>query len=215
MSQWQILVAEDSDNVSVMVDAALERDGRFEIYNARNGEQALTFCKQHHVDVAILDIMMPRMHGLKVCKILKSNPKTADIVVIMLSALSRQYTKNEAYEFGADAYLTKPFSPRELISTIDAHLQGRSPGEQQDAADGLLRGDVYIFNKGNRVTVGGLADGGDAQGVVRSRIAPGESELSDWGYHVTLDSGQDVSVLWSQVYPADSESTGPGLEQAV
>ena len=78
------------------LEAALQRNGRFEVSKAMNREDALSLYRQINPDVAILDIMMPRVHGLKVCQMLKKDPQTSWIQVIMLSALGRQYTKNEA-----------------------------------------------------------------------------------------------------------------------
>jgi DNA-binding response OmpR family regulator len=75
----------------------------------------------------ILGIMMPRFHGLKVCKTLKSETDTSDIKIIMLSALGREYIKHEAVQNGADAFVMKPFSLRDLVNSIEIVLWGEAP----------------------------------------------------------------------------------------
>jgi CheY-like chemotaxis protein len=205
MAQWRILVADDSADVMSVVDAVLQRDGRFEVYHARNGEDAINVARQVVPDVMVLDIMMPRVHGLKVCKTLKEDPKTQDIRIIMLSALGREYTKREAYQYGANAFMTKPFSPRDLVTSIEDVLKEDSthaPTEQ------VLGGQVFVFNRGDEIRVFIDADQPDVGGVVKSRIPPGQWRENEWGYRISLDSGAEVVVKWSQV------TSGRSLEQA-
>jgi DNA-binding response OmpR family regulator len=199
MAQWRILVADDSADVTSVVDAVLKRDGRFEVHYARNGEDALTMAREVMPHVMVLDIMMPRVHGLKVCKTLKEDAKTQNIRIIMLSALGREYTKREAYQYGANAYMTKPFSPRDLVTSIEDVLkedETRAPSEQ------TLGGQVFVFNRGDIVRVFIDSTQPDVGGVVKSRIPPGQWRENEWGYRVSLDSGADVVVKWSQVTSA-------------
>jgi DNA-binding response OmpR family regulator len=196
MAQWRILVADDSADVTSVVDAVLKRDGRFDVYHARNGEDAITVAREAMPHVMVLDIMMPRVHGLKVCKTLKEDSKTQNIRIIMLSALGREYTKREAYQYGANAFMTKPFSPRDLVTSIEDVLKDdteRLPSEQ------VLGGQVFVFNRGDIVRVFISAQESDVGGVVKSRIPPGQWRENEWGYRIALDSGADVVVKWNQV----------------
>ena len=203
MPQWRILVADDSEDVSAVVDAVLRRDGRFEIYHARNGEDALALTRLYVPNVVILDIMMPRVHGLKVCKTLKSEGPTAGVKIVMLSALGREYTKREAYQNGADAFLTKPFSPRDLVNSIETVLRGdQTTKHQSTAADDMLKGDVFVFNRGDEVRVLMGAGEPEVTGIVKSRIPPGQRGENEWGYRVGLETGGDQFVRWDQVLPA-------------
>jgi DNA-binding response OmpR family regulator len=205
MAQWRILVADDSADVTSVVDAVLTRDGRFEVHHARNGEDAITVARAVLPDVMVLDIMMPRVHGLKVCKTLKEDPKTQNIRIIMLSALGREYTKREAYQYGANAFMTKPFSPRDLVTCIEDVLQeDATHGE----AEQVLGGQVFVFNRGDIVRVFVDAANPEVSGVVKSRIPPGQWSENEWGYQVALDSGSEAVVKWSHVTSAGS------LEQA-
>ncbi len=205
MAQWRILVADDSADVTSVVDAVLKRDGRFDIYHARNGEDAINIAREVLPDVMVLDIMMPRVHGLKVCKTLKEDAKTQNIRIIMLSALGREYTKREAYQYGANAFMTKPFSPRDLVTSIEDVLKedaNRAPTDQ------VLGGQVFVFNRGDVIRVFVDVEQPDMGGVVMSRIPPGQWRENEWGYRIALDNGADIVVKWSQVTSAGS------LEQA-
>ena len=203
MAQWRILVADDSADVTSVVDAVLRRDGRFEIYHARNGEDALALARLYVPHVIILDIMMPRVHGLKVCKTIKADKGTASVKVIMLSALGRQYTKNEAYQYGADAYMTKPFSPRDLVNTIEVVMRGERTVEEQSApVMTVMSQDFWVFNRGDEVRVLLGAGEPEVAGVVKSRIPPGQAGDDEWGYRIGLATGGDAFVKWDQVMPA-------------
>jgi CheY-like chemotaxis protein len=198
MPDYRILVADDSADVTSVVDAVLTRDGRFEIWHARNGEDALAVARSSLPHVMVLDIMMPRVHGLKVCKALNEDPKTQDIRIIMLSALGREYTKREAYQYGANAYMTKPFSPRDLMAAIEDVLHQTSIGGAP-TTEKALGGQVFVFNRGDDVRVFVSAEQPDVGGVIKSRVPPGQWRENEWGYRVALDSGGDVLVKWDQV----------------
>ena len=169
-----------------------------------NREDALSLYRQINPDVAILDIMMPRVHGLKVCQMLKKDPQTSWIRVIMLSALGRQYTKNEACKYGADAYMTKPFSRQDLIRQVEAVLQERDAAPPPTAEPGPEPASdaFYTFNRGDRVTRFAASGEGDTGGVIRSRVPPGAWRENDWGYRIEWDSGGTTTVRWDEIMPA-------------
>ncbi len=128
-----------------MLDYNLKKDG-FKAISARNGEDALNSANSAHPDLIILDLMLPGMDGLEVTKTLKANAKTASIPIIMLTAKSQESDKIVGLELGADDYVTKPFSPRELIARIKAVL--RRVKDRSKLPEVLKIGDLIIdFSK--------------------------------------------------------------------
>lgn len=117
-----ILVADDEADMLQLVGGTLRREG-FAVVTAVTGETAIEKVKQEHPDLAILDMMMPAGTGLDVCRALRSQPETAAIPVIMLSACSAEVDRVVAFEIGVDDYVTKPFSPRELVLRVKAILR--------------------------------------------------------------------------------------------
>ena len=117
-----ILIVEDEKDICKMLEYNLKGEG-FKTLSAGDGEDALDSVDRDHPDLIILDLMLPGMDGLEVCKNLKSDTKTASIPVIMLTAKSQESDKIVGLELGADDYVTKPFSFRELIARIKAVLR--------------------------------------------------------------------------------------------
>jgi len=117
-----ILIVEDEKDIVKMLDYNLKKEG-FKILSVNDGEDALDLATKDQPDLIILDLMLPGMDGLEVCKALKKENKTASIPIIMLTAKSQETDKIVGLELGADDYVTKPFSPRELIARIKAVLR--------------------------------------------------------------------------------------------
>lgn len=116
----KILIVDDQIEVRELVQVTLEI-GDYEILSAQNGQQALEIAQAEHPDLILLDIMMPgSIDGLEVCRRLKSNLATADIIVVVLSAKGQEIDIAIGKQVGADAYFTKPFSPIALIEKIEA-----------------------------------------------------------------------------------------------
>ena len=199
MATAKILVADDSPEITTVIDAILRKEGRFELSFAANGEDAISMARRNQPDVMLLDIMMPRIHGLKVCKTLKDDPATQEIRIIMLSALGREYTKREAFSYGASAFLTKPFVNRDLVDQIDDVLKDRQ-GSGSDNKE--VTASTFVFNRGDEVRVYLNDDYPDVGGIIKTRIPPGQWEQNDWGYKVGLDTGGEVIVKWDKVSPA-------------
>jgi two-component system, OmpR family, alkaline phosphatase synthesis response regulator PhoP len=145
MAKETILIVEDEKDIVKMLDYNLKKEG-FKTLSSRNGEDALDFAAKEHPDLIILDLMLPGMDGLEVCKALKNNSKTALVPVIMLTAKSQESDKIVGLELGADDYITKPFSPRELIARIKAIL--RRVKEKDKLPEALKIGGLKIdFSK--------------------------------------------------------------------
>lgn len=141
MAKEKILVVEDEKDIVKMLEYNLNKDG-FKTLSARAGEDALDLAVRQRPDLIILDLMLPGMDGLEVCKNLKGDAKTASIPVIMLTAKSQESDKIVGLELGADDYMTKPFSPRELIARVKAVL--RRVKEKDKLPEVLKVGDLII-----------------------------------------------------------------------
>ena len=123
MAKWKILVADDEEDILDLMTSMLEGDERFEVLSAKDGFEALDIAQEQKPDLILLDIVLPGLHGWNVCQMLKADPETADIKIIMVSALAQDSHKRRAWQVGADGYVTKPFSPGELMERIEELLE--------------------------------------------------------------------------------------------
>src|SRR5256885_8149981 len=123
VSSKRILIVEDEKDVVDLLTLNLRKAGGFLTSSASDGAAGLTKARDEKPDFIILDLMLPRMPGLEVCKILKSDPATRHIPILMLTAKAEEIDRIVGLEFGADDYVTKPFSPREVLLRIRAILR--------------------------------------------------------------------------------------------
>lgn len=112
-----VLLVEDSPTQQEMIAGILQSRG-LKVFRANDGLEALEKIKASSPDLVLLDIIMPKMNGYEVCRHIKSNPKTRGIPVIMCSSKSEEFDRYWGIKQGADAYISKPFHPRELLGTI-------------------------------------------------------------------------------------------------
>lgn len=117
MPNKKILIADDEPYILRSLSFVLKKEG-FDVEIACNGEEALGKAQQFNPKILFLDVMMPIKDGYKVCKKLKSNPKTKDIYIIMLTAKGQIIDKEKGLTIGADEYITKPFPPREIVNKV-------------------------------------------------------------------------------------------------
>jgi DNA-binding response OmpR family regulator len=122
MSVKRVLIVEDDKNIAKLVHYNLEKAG-YACLVAYDGLQALELLDKEKVDVIVLDIMLPTVDGLEVCKRIKQNPKRSYIPIIMLTAKGEEVDRIVGFELGADDYVVKPFSPRELVLRIKSILK--------------------------------------------------------------------------------------------
>ena len=132
----KILVADDSPNIREILKISLEADG-YTVLVAEDGEQALALAAKETPDLLIMDVMMPKVNGFQVCRRMKSDRATHDVPVIMLSAKSGQQDVHWGKDCGADEYMTKPFSTKELVKTIERLLKVRQE-RQATLASGVV-----------------------------------------------------------------------------
>ena len=126
-----ILIADDEPNQLELMAFNLEQSG-FSIFKASNGLAALNLIDEHSPDLIILDWMMPTLSGIEVCRKLRSRSETKNIPIIILSARSEDTDKSFGLDTGADDYISKPFSPKELISRVKALLRRSKPSLVND-----------------------------------------------------------------------------------
>jgi DNA-binding response OmpR family regulator len=119
-----VLVADDNDDILALVSFRLERAG-YTVIQARDGEEALRMAGEHRPQLAILDLMMPRLDGYEVTRGIRRDPAIADMPVMLLTARSQEADVARGFDVGADDYVRKPFSPQELLSRVQAILGRR------------------------------------------------------------------------------------------
>ena len=122
MPKEKILVIEDEKNIRELLRYNLEEAG-FGVVSSAKGDEGLAMARRERPDLVLLDLMLPELSGIEICKILKQNERTAHIPVVMLTAKSEETDKIVGLELGADDYVTKPFSPRELVARVKAVLR--------------------------------------------------------------------------------------------
>lgn len=115
----QILIADDEPDILEIIRYNLEKEG-YEVHTAKDGNEAIEKAKQLYPDLIILDIMMPRKNGVEVCQILRTQPSFQDTLIIFLTAMSDESSQIKGLETGADDYISKPISPKVLVSRVNA-----------------------------------------------------------------------------------------------
>jgi phosphate regulon transcriptional regulator PhoB len=143
-----ILIVDDEPDIVSLVTYNLKKEG-FAVTAASEGGEALASLKKKAFDLVILDLMLPDIHGMEICRILRAAPKTKNIPVIMLTAKGDEHDRIRGLDIGADDYITKPFSPRELVARVKAVL--RRAGERQHSGQVISVGDLSINKDTYRV----------------------------------------------------------------
>ena len=137
-SSVKVLVVDDEKDITALVAYHLEREG-FRVLQAYDGLQALELVKRERPNLLILDLMLPQMSGLDVCRRLRKEPETSRLPILMLTAKAEETDKVLGLELGGDDYLTKPFGPRELVARVKALIRRseEAPGDEVVKAGAL------------------------------------------------------------------------------
>lgn len=145
MSQPTVLVIEDDKHISKLLKYNLEKSG-FRCLSSITAEEAFMVLEQNPVDLIVLDVMLPKMDGFETCKALKQDSKLSRIPIVMLTARGEEVDRIVGLELGADDYMVKPFSPRELVLRVKAILRRGGPTTAADDKEiltiGLLKVDI-------------------------------------------------------------------------
>ena len=197
MSQTSVLVVEDEDNLLEALRYNLTREG-YEVLTATDGERGLASARDNDPDLIILDIMLPSLNGLEVCRIVR---RDSDVPVLMLSAKGEEADRVVGLELGADDYVVKPFSMRELLARVRALLRRpRSAArDEREDQESLSVGALEIDFAGHSVTMLGR----------EVDLAPREFDLlalfaRNEGRALTRD--QILDGIWGKDYVGDSRT---------
>ena len=152
----RILIVEDEKDLVRLLDFALKQAG-FDTVAAYEGADALARIRERPPDLVVLDLMLPDIPGTEICRQLKSNSKTSAIPVIMLTARGEEVDRVVGFELGADDYITKPFSVREVVLRIKAILRRGMPGEAPKAREQV--GPIRLDTEAHRCFI----DGGEVE----------------------------------------------------
>jgi two-component system phosphate regulon response regulator PhoB len=148
----KILVVDDEPDVVQLIDYNLKAAG-YDVLTAADGEEALKKARSSSPDLIILDLMLPEVEGVDVCKILRREPGTSAIPIVMLTAKASETDRVLGLELGADDYVTKPFSPRELVLRVKRLLRSETSKEQH--AERIQIGDLSVDIPRHAATVKG------------------------------------------------------------
>jgi DNA-binding response OmpR family regulator len=186
-----ILVVEDDRDIADLIAHYLKTAGH-ETQRLGNGAEVLGHLRRHAVDLVILDLMLPGLDGMAVCEAMRSDTATSDIPVIMLTAKGDEADRVAGFDRGADDYVTKPFSPKELVARVTARLRRAAPSSAQT---GSIRYEgIGIDADRHRVTLDGEEVRLTAKEFLllqylirhRGRVLSRDVLLTDvWGYQYT------------------------------
>ena len=152
MSRQSVLVVEDEEDIMEVIRFNLEKEG-YEVNQALSGEKALQVIENNLPSLVLLDLMLPGINGLDLCRIFKQNDLTKAIPVIMLTAKSEDADIVAGLEMGAEDYITKPFSPRVLVARVRTILRRRESGVKDDSSVIQVEG-MQIHPGRHEVTMG-------------------------------------------------------------
>jgi two-component system alkaline phosphatase synthesis response regulator PhoP len=141
-TKQKILIVDDEPDILELIEYNLKKEG-YQVFLARNGQEAVAEAKRSLPDLIVLDIMMPKMDGIEACRIMRTMPEFKNTFMVFLTARSEEYSEIAGFNVGADDYIAKPIKPRALVSRINAILRRNAPAE--DVTENKLEiGDILI-----------------------------------------------------------------------
>jgi DNA-binding response OmpR family regulator len=189
----RVLVVEDDPDIAQLVAHYLEKSG-FSVEQLANGRDALASIAAHPPDVLVLDLMLPQVDGLEICRVVRGNDATAGIPIIMLTARAEESDRIVGLEIGADDYLAKPFSPNELVARVRALVRRAQRSVPAAAGKPVSYGSIAIDPERHTITDAGESVTLTAKEFMlleyllqhRGRVLSRDVLLTDvWGYRYT------------------------------
>jgi two-component system alkaline phosphatase synthesis response regulator PhoP len=157
-NKQKILIVDDEPDILELIEYNLKKEG-YQVFLARNGQEAVAEAKRSLPDLIVLDIMMPKMDGIEACRIMRTMPEFKNTFMVFLTARSEEYSEIAGFNVGADDYIAKPIKPRALVSRINAILRRNAPAEDMtenklEIGDLVIDREAYlVFQRGNKVVL--------------------------------------------------------------
>ncbi|GAA3976237.1 response regulator transcription factor [Mucilaginibacter dorajii] len=154
----KILIVDDEPDILELIEYNLKKEG-YQVFLARNGQEAVAEAKKSLPDLIVLDIMMPKMDGIEACRIMRTMPEFKNTFMVFLTARSEEYSEIAGFNVGADDYIAKPIKPRALVSRINAILRRNAPAEEApdnklEIGDLVIDREAYlVYQKGVKVVL--------------------------------------------------------------
>jgi len=154
----KILIVDDEPDILELIEYNLKKEG-YQVFLARNGQEAVAEAKKSLPDLIVLDIMMPKMDGIEACRIMRTMPEFKNTFMVFLTARSEEYSEIAGFNVGADDYIAKPIKPRALVSRINAILRRNSPTEETpdnklEIGELVIDREAYlVYQKGVKVVL--------------------------------------------------------------
>ena len=192
---YKILIADDEEKIRLLIKKYGEYEGHI-VHEAENGMQAVAMCRNGGYDVVIMDIMMPELNGLSATREIR---KFSDVPIIMLSARGEEYDRISGFEFGADDYVVKPFSPKELMLRVDAVMKRFSSKDSLRIRDIFNAEGLSVDFDARTVTIDG----------VRADLSPKEYDLLFYmirNKNIALHREQILSAVWGYDFYGDDRT---------
>jgi two-component system, OmpR family, alkaline phosphatase synthesis response regulator PhoP len=158
LPKQKILIVDDEPDILELIEYNLKKEG-YQVYTAKNGQEAVSEAKKVLPDLIVLDIMMPKMDGIEACRIMRTMPEFKNTFMVFLTARSEEYSEIAGFNVGADDYIAKPIKPRALVSRINAILRRNAPAEEVtdnklEIGDLVIDREAYlVFQKGEKVVL--------------------------------------------------------------
>jgi two-component system phosphate regulon response regulator PhoB len=151
----RVALVEDESDIADVLRFNLQREG-FEVELYARGDSALAGLQKRPPDLLVLDLMLPGVDGLEICRMLKRNPETSELPIVMLTARGEDTDRIVGLELGADDYVVKPFNPREVVLRVKAVLRRReSVRDSRETEAVLTAGSITLHREGHRLELGG------------------------------------------------------------
>ena len=194
---YKILIADDEAKIRTVLKEYAEFEGNYEVFEAEDGMQAVSLCKNYDFDLVVMDVMMPKLDGFSACKEIK---KQKDVPILMLSARGEEYDKLFGFELGIDDYVVKPFSPKEVMARISAIIKRNHKNILKPKAQ-----EVYSF--------GGLLVDISARNVyvdgIKAEMTPKEYDLLFYfvkNKNIALSRERLLSDVWGYDFYGDDRT---------
>ena len=158
LNKQKILIVDDEPDILELIEYNLKKEG-YQVFLARNGQEAVAEAKRTLPDLIVLDIMMPKMDGIEACRIMRTMPEFKNTFMVFLTARSEEYSEIAGFNVGADDYIAKPIKPRALVSRINAILRRNAPAEdvtenKLEIGDLVIDREAYlVYQKGVKVVL--------------------------------------------------------------